>query len=158
MSITGQVISRRTQIEKQYGVACTFSLINTGTHAVFIDKYRYHDIHCGIPDSSFKRNLRLSPTGNRKLVVCISGRSLIYFILFFIVFDYSQPVWMLAERRLDNYCSLVIAKCWRNGLLIGRNFKTQWTITANMAFSLRLSVKKMYFPIIICQKKDLFDP
>ena len=55
------------------------------------------------------------------------------FILFyfFIVFDYSQPVWMLAETRLDNNCSLVIAKCWRNGLLVGRDFQTQWTITAN---------------------------
>ena len=111
--------------------------------------------HCGTPDSSFKRNLRLCPTGNRILGVCISGRSLVYFIYLFIciVFDYSQPVWMLAETRLDNNCSLVIAKCWRNGLLVGRDFKTQWTITANMAFSIRLSVKKMYFPIIISVKR-----
>ena len=97
--------------------------------------------------------LRLCQTVNHKLGVYISGRSLVYFILFFIVFDYSQPVWMFAESRLDNNCSLVIAKCWRNGLLVGRDFKTQWTITANMAFSLRLSVKKMYFPIIISVKR-----
>ena len=60
--------------------------------------------HCGIPDSGFKRNLRLCPTGNRILGVWISGRSLVYFI-YFIVFDNSQPVWMLAETRLYNNCS-----------------------------------------------------
>ena len=108
--------------------------------------------HCGIPDSGFKRNVRLCPMGNRILGVWISGRSLVYFIFFFIVFDHSQPVWMLAETRLDFNCSLVIAKCCRNGLLVGRDFKTQWTITANIAFSLRLSVKKMYLPIIISVK------
>ena len=77
---------------------------------------------------------------------------LFIFFFFLIVFDYSRPVWMLAETRLDNNCSLVIAKCWRNGLLVGRDFQTQWTITENIAFSLRLSVKKMYFPIIISVK------
>ena len=71
---------------------------------------------------------------------------------FSIVCDYSQPVWMLAETRLDTNCSLVIAKCWRSGLLVGRDFKTQLTITENIAFSLQLSVKKMYFPIIISVK------
>ena len=55
------------------------------------------------------------------------------FILFFVIaFDNSQPVWMLAETRLDNNCSLIIAKCWRNGLLVGGDFKTQWTITAQL--------------------------
>ena len=77
---------------------------------------------------------------------------ILFFFIFFIVFDYNQPVWMLAETRLDNNCSLVIAKCWRNGLLVGRDFKTQWTIAANIAFSLRLSVRKMYFPIIFSVK------
>ena len=120
--------------------------------------FPFSQLHCGIPDSSFKRKLRLSPTGNRKLGVCISGRSLVFcfFVVFFIVFDYSQPVWMLAETRLDNNCSLVITKCWRNCLLVGRDFKTQRMITANMVFSLRLSFKKMYFPIIISVKRKTY--
>ena len=60
----------------------------------------------------------------------------LFILLFFIIFDYSLSVGMLAETRLDNNYSLVVAKCWRNGLLVGRDFKTQWTITANVAFSL----------------------
>ena len=49
--------------------------------------------------------LRLCLTGNHILGVCISARSLVYLFLFFIDFDYSHPVWMLAETRLDNNCS-----------------------------------------------------
>ena len=111
--------------------------------------------HCGIPDSGFKRNLRLCPTGNRILGVWISGRSLVYFI-FFIVFDYSQPVWMLAEMRLCNNCSLIIAKCERKVLLDGRDSKMSGSITANISFSLQGSINKMCFLIIIpVKRKDI---
>ena len=96
---------------------------------------------------------RLCHSGERT----VARGPLVYFIyFFFIAFDYSQPVWMLAETRLDNNCSFVIAKYWRNGLLVGRDFRTQWKITTNMAFSLRLRVKKMYFPIIISVKRKTY--
>ena len=112
--------------------------------------------HCGIPDSGFKRNLRLCPTGNRILGVWISGRSLVYFINF-IVFDYSQPVWMLAETRLGNNCSLIIAKCERKGLLDERDSKMSGSITANISFSFQGSVNKMCFLIIIpVKRKDIW--
>ena len=75
------------------------------------------------------------------------------FVLFFYCFWLQPARWMLAEKRLDNNCSLVIAKCWKTSLLVGRYFKSQWTITENMAFSLWLSVKKMHFPIIISVKR-----
>ena len=92
---------------------------------------------------------------NRILEVWISGRSLVYFI-FFIVFDYSQPVWMLVETRLGNNCSLIIAKCGRKGLLDGRDSKMSGSITANISFSLQGSANKMCFLIIIpVKRKDI---
>ena len=80
------------------------------------------------------------------------------FILFFffIVFDYSQPVWMLVETRLGNNCSLIIAKCGIKGLLDGRDSKMSGSITANISFSLQGSVNKMCFLIIIpFKRKDI---
>ena len=80
----------------------------------------------------------------------------LFILFFFIVFDYSQPVWMLAETRLDNNCSLIIAKCERKGLLDGRDSKMSGSITANISFSLQGSVIKMCFLIIIpVKRKDI---
>ena len=61
---------------------------------------------------------------------------------------------MLSEMRLDNNCSLIIAKCGRKGLLDGRDSKMSGLITANIFFfSLQVSVNKMCFPIIIPVKR-----
>ena len=60
---------------------------------------------------------------------------------------------MLAEPRLDNNCSLIIAKCGRKGILDGRDSKMSGSITANISFSLQVSVNKMCFPIIIPVKR-----
>ena len=87
------------------------------------------------------------------LGVCISGRSPVYFSIF-IVFDYSQPVWMLAETKLDHDCSLIIAKCGRKGLLDRRDTKMSGSITANISFSHQVSINKMCFPIIIPVKRQ----
>ena len=52
--------------------------------------WRYK-FHCGIPDSGFKRNLRLCPTGNRILGVWISGRSFVYFNFFLLFLITASP-------------------------------------------------------------------
>ena len=83
-----------------------------------------------------------------------AGHLFILFVL--IVFDYSQPVWMLAETGLGNNCSLIIANCERKGLLDGRDSKMSGSITANTSFSLQGSVNKMCFLIIIpVKRKDI---
>ena len=136
---------------------CASILVRLISHCIVVSvsKKLNSAYHCGIPDSGFKRNLRLCPTGNRILGVWISGRSLVYFT-FFVVFDYSQLVWMLAETRLGNNCSLIIAKCERKGLLDGRDSKMSGSITANISFSLQESVNKMCFLIIIpVKRKDI---
>ena len=73
-------------------------------------------------------------------------------LVFFIVFDYSWPVWMLAETRLNNNCSFVIVKCGRKGILDGRD-SMSGSIPANISFSLQVSVNEMCFPIIIPVKR-----
>ena len=67
----------------------------------------------------------------------------LFILFFFIVFDYSQPVWMLAEMRLGNNCSLIIAKCERKVLLDGRDSKMSGSITANIPKT--LSITKVQF-------------
>ena len=81
------------------------------------------------------------------------GFKVSHLFISFIVFDYSQPVCMLAETRLGYNYSLTIAKCERKGLLDGRDSKMSGSITANIFFSLQGSVNKMCFLIIIPVKR-----
>ena len=72
------------------------------------------------------------------------------FILVFLLFLITARQF---EMRLDNNCSLIIAKCGRKGLLDGRDSKMSGSITGNISFSLQVSVNKMCFPIIIPVKR-----
>ena len=64
---------------------------------------------------------------------------------------------MLAETRLGNNSSLIIAKCQRNGLLDGRDSNMSGSITENISFSFQVSVNIMCFLIIILVKrKDIW--
>ena len=63
---------------------------------------------------------------------------------------------MLAETRLGNNCSPIIAKCERKGLLDGRDSNMSGSITENISFSVQVSVNKMCFLITIpAKRKDI---